>query len=356
VNNSIAPAGRTPAHRILPLAILVLGGSASLPASDPPSGAALTLGSDQAREAPAHRLAFDVAAGDPEIFRAALTYPAGFTIDGFPASRPAGTPVGVYEIDVDRDGAPERRAPLRVLDPSRAYADVVPDGTFEAGIEPLLVVSDRTFELRLPFGGDGNPATITSPIDARASLVLAPGIVSSPALGGRYVVTATLATVDPDSGGPDDGRNAAPVVRTFELPVDIEGPRLVRFARFTIHAFDLDVRAHRDDGFALDGRFVPGQASDGIQLASEEVSIAVGPFRQTIPGRAFTAWGGGYHYRGPGPGIRTLTLWRTGHFQIEARGLHWISGAAKPGPVPVALRIGNDHGDTTTPGHRHGKH
>jgi hypothetical protein len=73
---------------------------------------ALELSSYQHGLSAAHRLTFDVAAGDREIYLARVEYPA-FTFLGFHALGRSETTVGALEIDLDFDGTPERRDVLR---------------------------------------------------------------------------------------------------------------------------------------------------------------------------------------------------------------------------------------------------
>jgi hypothetical protein len=187
--------------------------------------AALGLDSYQAGQSPAHRLRFDVASGELETYRVVVTYPDGFRFNGFDALGPIHTHVGAYELDVNADGAPERTVPLRSLTPHSAYADVIADGRFSPDLEPVLRQAGGTeFHLRLPFGGDANPDTLVAPFGARLSLVLFPGLLANPDVGGVYTFSGELTSVDPDTDGVNDGANDAPLTFAVALPVQIEGP------------------------------------------------------------------------------------------------------------------------------------
>ena len=303
---------------------------APLTARDPAEDVVLELASSRAGEAPAHRLRFDVAAGDPEITRAELTYPAGFLIRGFTAP---GTVVGAFEVDVDGDGTPERRAPVQATGPLTAFVDAVEDGRLDPVLEPRITIAGNTIAIHLPFGGDGDPSTTAAPFATSASVVLSPGVIASPALGGRYVVAGRLAGT---AGS-----------REVELPVEIHGPRLTRFAALVIDDVDVDLKSKHADRMRVRGRFVLSKASDGIDLRHEHVAVTAGPFRQTVPGHAFRRAGPNFHYKGPAPGIRSFTLHRDGRFEIEASGLTWPPDLPKRLPLTFALRIGNDLGETT---------
>jgi hypothetical protein len=303
----------------------------------------LELGSYRSGDSPPHRLTLAVTTGDPEIYSVQVTYPAGFVIRGF--QRPDGSAVGAFEVDADADGHAEQVVPLVSLATRSAFADIIPDGTYSADLEPaVLLTADTRIELRLPLGGDANSDSLAAQGAARVSLVLAEGVVQNPSLGGRHVVAGELISVDPDTDGGDDGTGGAPVRRTFEVPLTLEGPRLVRFAALVVRDFDVFLHGRQADRFELEGRFALARRSDGIDPAREDLTLTVGNFRQTIPGRALVRTGHGYRFRGRAPGIVALTLTRDGHFTVETRRLQW--DVARRTPVRVALQIGNDTGAT----------
>lgn len=302
----------------------------------------LELGSYRAGESPAHRLTLAVSAGAPELYRVTLTYPAGFSVRGFQTTETPGA--GSFAIDADMDGAPERTWPLRALTSRIAFADALEDGIYSPDLEPAVNLGDVSVDVRLPLGGDADAATFSAPGAARVSLVLAEGVIGNPTLGGRHVATAALVTVDPDSDGADDGLGAPSVRREFEVPVTIDGPRLVRFAALAVRDFDVFMRGRQADRFVLEGRFALGRRSDGIDPPNEDVTVTVGTFTQTIPGRALVRTGYGYRFKGRPPGIVALTLRRDGAFAVETRQLQW--DIERRTPVRVALEIGDDTGAT----------
>jgi hypothetical protein len=302
----------------------------------------LELTSNRAGDMPAHRLTVSVAAGDPEIYRATIEYPAGFTLRGFGADDGA---VGAFEIDLDGDGEADRVAPLVAVGSRAAFADLTGEGIYSADIEPgIQLLGGTALELLLPFGGDANSATLVAPVAARMSLLLAPGILQSPSLGGRYTVNARVTSVDPDGDGPDDGFGVAPAIREFELPVVIDGPRLVPFANLAVRDFDLHLRGRQADRFEFEGRYVLGRRSNGIDPSTEPITVTVGSFRQTISAEALVATGHGYRFRGRPPGIVAFVLGKDGRFAVDARRLHWV--ADRRHPVRVGLQIGDDTGVT----------
>ena len=252
------------------------------------SNATLQLSSQRAGRSAAHRLTFDVQAGAPEIHRAVVTYPDGFRFNGFHVVGPVGSTVGAYELDLNFDGVAERTLNLKSLGPDIAFIDLIADGAFSPGAEPVIRGgAGSTLELRLPFGGDANSNTVVVPFAARITLLLVAGLIVNPPAGGLYDVTAEFTTVDPDTDEESDGAGATPGVSRVTLPVRIDGPSIETFAHLVVGKFDLRRDAHGRYRFTIHGRFVPGPSSDGVNVAAENTTVALDWFRQTVPGSAF---------------------------------------------------------------------
>jgi hypothetical protein len=335
----------------------------------------LQLDSDRAGRSPAHRVTVAVRAGDPEVFRATLLYPEAFRFTGFRNPRAPETAVGSYEVDVDLDGTPERSLPLLAASASVAYVDSLGDGRFNPATDPQFLYSGGSrFELRLPFGGDANPQTRTAAFGARATLTLASGLIVSPALGGLYRVLGEVVTVDPDTGDGDDGSGDAPQATRFEVPLQIVGPVVVPFARFSLDSFDLKPDSRDRVRFMVRGRAAAGAGRTAFNPATDNVKLAIdwldshawrcpghrcghrlldrgGPpppiraFSQTVSGAAFEPAGHGWHFRGNPPGIERFWLWADGRFHIDIRDLTLMSTGRI---AAVTLTIGNHRGTATT--------
>jgi hypothetical protein len=265
---------------------------------------------------------------------------ADFRLAAGDALGPPGTEIGALTLDVDGDGRADHAVSLRALTPGAAYADVVPDGRYSPGLEPLLRHADAaTFTLLLPLGGDADAATHVAPFDSRVTLVLLAGLVANPRRAGTYVVTGELVSVDPDTDGADDGTGAPPVRLAFETSVEIEPPPVVPFAALCVDRADVG-----HDRFAVHGRFVLGAGSDGLAFPADAVTVTFAGFEQTVPGGAFAALGHhGVQFLGRGPGIKRLHIARDGRFQLDARDADL--GGVDREAVPFSLQIGDDRGE-----------
>jgi hypothetical protein len=338
-----------------------------------PAGS-LHFDSVAAGESPAHRLTLDVQAGDPEIHQAIVHYPEAFQFSGFLTLGPPHTAVGAYDVDLNLDGAPDVSTPLRALSDEAAYVDIVADGKYARGLEPVLRRRAGTdLELTLPLGGDGDATTVAATVPSRVSLRIAAGLLVNPTLGGSYTVACALVTVDPDTGGHDDGAGSPPTIQEFSQAVEISGPSMVSFAHLSVDDFAVRRNGRDRYAFSIDGRFVLGPSSDGLNLRAETVSIAldwIDPdpprrkfprpgwptgqqapsltrwFTQTIRGAEFTAFGRGVQFKGTRPGIERFRLLGDGGFHVRA---HDVALAGNPGRAAVlTLRIGTDRGSVAT--------
>jgi hypothetical protein len=304
----------------------------------------LELSTYAAGQSALHRLSFRIDAGDPEIYHAIISYPIGFRFAGFHALGPAGTPIGAYEIDTNLDGAADRTFPLRSVTSGLAYVELLPDDTFDPALEPRVHAAGAEFHVRLPLGGDANSSTFAAPASALVTLVLFQHLLVNPALGGSYTIAARFATVDPDTDGADDGQGAPPQTSRADAIVRIEGPAIVPFAKLRIEDFDLKPHGRHRDRFTLCGIFVPGRASDGIDIETDDVGIAFASFSQTIPADAFRGWRHRREYKGRGPGVQRLEIRHDGRFELDVSDLQLIA----PGHwARFTLRIGNDRGEAT---------
>jgi hypothetical protein len=311
-------------------------------------GPLFQFGSDRAGQSPAQALSFAVFRGELETYEAVVTYPDGFRFNGFNALGPPGTQVGELTLDFDGDGAADLAAPLRSLTPDSAYADVIADGRYSSGLEPVLRRLGATaFALRMPFGGDANADTLVASFDARVAIALFGGLIVSPRQAGTYVITADLVSVDPDTDGPDDGAGAAPMALSFDLPLQITPPTVIPFEGLCIERADM-----KADRFSVHGRYALGAGSDGASFPADAVTVSFAGFQQTIPGSSLSAHGHGAQFRGRAPGIKRLQIADDGRFQLEAREVD-LRGIDQT-TIPFSLQIGDDRGEVELSFDRHG--
>jgi hypothetical protein len=97
------------------------------------------------------------------------------------------------------------------------------------------------------------------------------------------------------------------------------------------------------------GRATLGADSDGVDPLGEDVSITFDGFTRSIPAGSFRGRKA-FHFRGKFDGARLIVvmqLKRDGElkFAVLARRLD-VSGVDLSDPVPFALRIGDDFGET----------
>jgi hypothetical protein len=202
-------------------------GGGSLPYAEWPDPTA-TLTPAAAGGSSVHELAVSIYAGGLETYTAAWGYPAEFGFAGFTAIGPVGSTVGWYRLDTDFDGEPEFERPLLSLGDDSAYVDLDDDG--DAIGNPMLVRiagPGPQFSLVAPYGGDGDPGTLTVPVDARITIELMSGILVNPGSPGTYTVQIRLTSVDPDTDDMDDGAGASPLTLDGQLDVFLAGGSII---------------------------------------------------------------------------------------------------------------------------------
>ena len=178
---------------------------------EPPANVFFQLAHPYAGLSGRHVLQFDAAIDNLQTRRGVVTYPEEFAFAGFLALGPAGTQIGAYGLDIDKDGTPDAVFPVIGASDLQAYADVERDGVQDA-IDPTIAytIGSHVFTVTLPFGGDGVAARFLGPIPLRITVALYGGILVNPTSPGDYPVTGVFTSVDPDSGDADDMAGAAP--------------------------------------------------------------------------------------------------------------------------------------------------
>ncbi len=198
---------------------------------EPPDNLSVALSHTDPGALAAHLMSCDIDLGVLQLLRARIVYPTefGFDADGppFMVYGPPGSIVGHYSIDVDFDGIPESTYPVRSMaDQQQAWVDIDEDGVhdpFEPLVTAMVVFSgdfgNPVLDISLPLGGDDNAMVIGANRPFRAGLELLPGLLRNPQQAGEYEVLGVFDSVDPDSGGADDGSGAPP--QSFMLAVSL---------------------------------------------------------------------------------------------------------------------------------------
>ncbi len=123
---------------------------------------------------------------------------------------------------------------------------------------------------------------------------------------------------------------------------------MVEFSEFEID--EAEYRSDDEDGgrFEVEGRFVLGAGSDGIDVLNEDVTVAFDSYSLTIPAGAFFRDDDdeGFQYDGDPPGIKRIYLRDDGEFRVKGRDVD-LNGIDLTNPVSVSLKIGDDMGQTT---------
>ena len=133
-------------------------------------------------------------------------------------------------------------------------------------------------------------------------------------------------------------------------------PAHIPFAEFVIDEAELGLE-DEDDGafqaegeFEVEGHFVLGDDSDGIDVLNEDVTVVFGTFSHTIPAGLFARddEDEGFEFDGTLPdGTRLkVEIGDDGEFEVEGDDLD-LTGIDPNSPVPFSLQIGNDIGATT---------
>lgn len=143
----------------------------------------------------------------------------------------------------------------------------------------------------------------------------------------------------------------APLLASITGPniVSPTGISLARVAAFqAFAAFDAVLELEHDKELELEGGFTLGAASNGIDPAAEDVTLAVGSLSVTIPAGSFEADGEEFEFEGVIGGVDfefEIELLADGSysFEAEAKAVD-LSGVIEP--VSVILTIGDDRGET----------
>ncbi len=169
-----------------------------------------------------HIISFRNGRGNLETYKIQIIIPKGFRFNGFPARK---KPIGKVTFDWTFNRKANHTINIYSLTKTTAYADVGGNKAFTKAKEPLIryvkTKKRQAIVVTLPFGGDGNQATITGFGPMQISLILNKGILKNPAKAKRYVFKGIFISVDPDTDGANNKAGVAPKKRRFSKRVRI---------------------------------------------------------------------------------------------------------------------------------------
>jgi len=179
----------------------------SVAATFQPTSVAYRSGSIVTSDAHSTHVDVEVPAGTLEAALVTLHYPGDFAFHGFPQF--------MGNMRISGGGFDTFRFAYSI-DSETGFVDINDNNEYEPASEPFIQYStesngDHTLTMILPFGGDGNPNTKEAPIPVQFQLNLYPGSFTNPSTPGDYAIQTDLLSIDPDSGGLDDGVGDPPM-------------------------------------------------------------------------------------------------------------------------------------------------
>jgi hypothetical protein len=188
----------------------------------PPSNIEYLLSSNEAGADAVHTLTFDTNLGDLKTLAAVVTYPKEFTFNGFSSLGPPNSEVGTMCADVDFAGDPEVTAPVLSLSDFSAYVDLDGNDEQDFDLEPSVYFSkdlDGNGVLRIDALPNQNPADLVGNVALRMTFVMNAGVMTNPTEAGVWMIAGQFESIDPDTGGGDNGTGEAP--QTLNLSEEI---------------------------------------------------------------------------------------------------------------------------------------
>jgi hypothetical protein len=174
--------------------------------------------------------------------QAVFTLPAEFGFLGFDAlGGPGPIQVGQWDFDYTNPGngvfdplgpfGYDYRIPHFAIDANTAYADSLPNDSYDAGTDAIATHSlgpggTHVLTLVLPSGATNNNGFggNCSYFDTDVRFTLPAGILQLPQAAGSYDVTVVATSVDPDTGDADDQQGTPPTVYQRTIPVTVPEP------------------------------------------------------------------------------------------------------------------------------------
>ena len=169
-----------------------------------------------------------IPAGALQTYEAIVLFPPPFTVspNGFLDIAPVGTNMGSYQMDLNDDGITDLEFPVLSESSFFAWMDVNGNNLKDQA-EPEMFQSqdingNELLVITLPSGGDNNPSNNNGNNNFKMSLNLKAGLFINPMNASSHSITATLQSVDPDTGGMNNGSGIEPEIINLETPLIID--------------------------------------------------------------------------------------------------------------------------------------
>jgi len=151
-----------------------------------------------------------------QTFDAEIHFPMSFSFNakGFLHSGPAGTSVGSYSVDINDDGIPEISFPIKAESTFFAWVDFnnnqIKDFSEAEIFQSENFEGEKLLFINIPNGGDNNPSINHGDSSFRMKITINAGLIINPALAENHLISAIIHSVDPDTGGANNGAGTEP--------------------------------------------------------------------------------------------------------------------------------------------------
>ncbi len=160
--------------------------------------------------------------GALQTFDATVRFPPDFDFapNGFLTNGPAGSVVGNYNVDMNDDGIVDGVFPVKSESVFFAWMDINNDdikGVFEPDVfQSLDMNGNKLLVFSIPNGGDESSTINTGNVSFHMGVRLDSGLLINPLVPKSHQITATINSVDPDTGGANNGSGISPQQLTLE--------------------------------------------------------------------------------------------------------------------------------------------
>ncbi len=169
-----------------------------------------------------------IPAGALQTYEATVRFPPPFTVspNGFLDIAPVGSEMGSYQIDLNGDDVTDAEFPVLSESPFFAWMDVNGNNIKDMAEPEMFQSQDMNgnalLVVTLPNGGDNNSSNNNGNLDYKMSLHLKSGLFINPMVTTNHSITASLQSVDPDTGGMNNGTGLEPKSINLETTLLID--------------------------------------------------------------------------------------------------------------------------------------